>query len=81
MMSGRAIKNAMRLIRLDRSWKRKKISKRLRAEVLFAKGIYCQCGTRWEALDHILPVSRGGLTAFENLVPICNSCNSKKGAT
>ena len=30
-------------------------------------------------LDHVQPVSRGGLTTWENSVTACNPCNSRKG--
>ena len=30
--------------------------------------------------DHIVPESKGGITALENLQTRCRSCNSKKGA-
>lgn len=30
-------------------------------------------------IDHILPVSRGGKSTFENCVTSCFSCNNKKG--
>jgi len=29
-------------------------------------------------LDHVIPVSKGGLHVTENIVPACQSCNSKK---
>ncbi len=29
-------------------------------------------------IDHVIPVSKGGLHVKENLVPACQSCNSKK---
>lgn len=31
--------------------------------------------------DHIVPVSRGGLTTWENLQLLCFGCNASKGAT
>lgn len=30
--------------------------------------------------DHVLPLSRGGKTTWENIVTCCKPCNSKKGA-
>jgi 5-methylcytosine-specific restriction endonuclease McrA len=38
------------------------------------------CGGPHERLDHVKPVSRGGGTTRFNVVPSCNSCNSKKSA-
>ncbi len=45
----------------------------------------CQyCGTRQEpghlTIDHVLPISRGGDTSWENCVVACRSCNWKKGS-
>lgn len=31
--------------------------------------------------DHLVPVSEGGTTTQDNVVPACSSCNSSKGAT
>ena len=30
-------------------------------------------------LDHVIPRSRGGETAWENLVACCHPCNNRKG--
>jgi 5-methylcytosine-specific restriction endonuclease McrA len=41
----------------------------------------CQyCGSeRNLSIDHIMPVSRGGKSTWENTVTACQKCNSKKG--
>ncbi len=39
------------------------------------------CGKPSESIDHILPMSRGGLSITENCVPACLSCNGKKSDT
>ena len=31
-------------------------------------------------LDHVIPISRGGKTSWENIVSACNPCNSTKGS-
>jgi len=39
----------------------------------------CQyCGAPAENLDHVIPRSRGGLHAWENVVAACRRCNSRK---
>ena len=50
-------------------------------QFIFARdGRVCKtCGTnRILTLDHIIPVSRGGVDHVENLQVLCRSCNSKK---
>lgn len=32
-------------------------------------------------VDHVVPVARGGTNAPANLITMCRSCNSSKGAT
>lgn len=39
------------------------------------------CGGDFESVDHVKPLSKGGLDALCNLRPACGSCNSRKGAT
>lgn len=45
-------------------------------------GMCLYCGAKAPGvtleLEHILPVSRGGLSVWENLVSACRGCNSKK---
>jgi 5-methylcytosine-specific restriction endonuclease McrA len=38
------------------------------------------CGSQAEHLDHVIPLSRGGLHKIGNLVAACKSCNLTKGA-
>ena len=42
----------------------------------------CQyCGsTKNLSIDHLMPVSRGGKSTWENTVTACQKCNSKKGS-
>ena len=37
------------------------------------------CGEPSDVEDHIVSVSRGGLSQSSNLLPACRSCNSAKG--
>ena len=40
----------------------------------------CQyCGDRADSLDHVVPRSRGGEHAWENVVAACRPCNLRKG--
>ncbi len=39
------------------------------------------CGKTSESIDHVLPLSRGGLSITENCVPACLSCNGHKSNT
>jgi 5-methylcytosine-specific restriction endonuclease McrA len=43
--------------------------------------LYCgrSCRDRELTRDHILPLSRGGLDAWSNVVAACRACNSLKG--
>jgi 5-methylcytosine-specific restriction endonuclease McrA len=36
------------------------------------------CGRKYEALDHVIPLSKGGSNWPANLRPICKRCNSSK---
>lgn len=43
--------------------------------------LYCGCAiTRKNAtIDHVVPISRGGKTTWENCATACGPCNSRKG--
>lgn len=45
----------------------------------FSKCAYCN-QKEAKTIDHIIPLSRGGTNDIENMIPVCVSCNSKKGA-
>ena len=42
---------------------------------------YCGCrpGLKHLSIDHVTPISRGGLTSWENCVVACIRCNTRKG--
>ncbi|MBU1028512.1 MAG: HNH endonuclease [Nanoarchaeota archaeon] len=40
--------------------------------------VYCNRQMKRITMDHILPLSRGGIHTMNNIVPACQSCNSKK---
>ncbi|MGH2520165.1 MAG: HNH endonuclease, partial [Chloroflexota bacterium] len=55
-----------------------------RKNILMRDRNTCQyCGVSHPAhtmtLDHVLPRSRGGKSAWENLVASCHACNHRKG--
>jgi|TARA_Y100000034_G_C6799695_1_gene358689 hypothetical protein len=63
---------------------REQISEELRAEIFERDGGYCKldlegCTKKAEEIDHIIPVSRGGLSIKDNLQAACSNCNKKKG--
>ena len=70
----------------DREYERKKMTPALRSAVKKREGYRCVICGRSEAdgvtleIDHILPVSKGGLTEMSNLRTLCKQCNRGKGA-
>lgn len=71
------------IIRLSRMIRRPHpVIKLSKAEVFRRDNYTCQyCGKKTSDLtiDHIIPRSKGGAHAWENLVAACPSCNHKKG--
>ncbi len=70
----------IKLIKIIRSLYKNRVpfSKR---NVMVRDGLACNyCGDNTAlTIDHILPVSRGGKSNFENCVAACKKCNSRKG--
>jgi len=70
----------MKLLKIIRTIYRTKVpfSKK---NVMIRDGFTCQyCrATRELTIDHVIPVSRGGKSEFENCVAACKTCNGKKG--
>ncbi len=52
----------------------------LNRRAVFARdGHLCQyCGAAAENIDHVIPRSRGGLHAWDNVVASCRPCNARK---
>jgi 5-methylcytosine-specific restriction endonuclease McrA len=56
-----------------------------RHNIYLRDGNRCQyCGEKFSSselsLDHVVPLSRGGTTSWENVVCACLSCNVRKGS-
>jgi len=51
--------------------------RQLRARVL-AQQPYCACGARTTQVDHIVPLSRGGMHERANLRAMCGPCHSRR---
>jgi len=42
------------------------------------KGLCAYCFGKAETMDHVIPLSRGGMHVPSNLVPACKRCNFEK---
>lgn len=65
--------------------KRGNIAKKLRQAVIERDGLLCSYCSEFIpvgkiAIDHVLPVTKGGEDHEDNFVVSCKSCNSKKGS-
>lgn len=54
--------------------------------VIFFRGQCAYCGATMRkgqrlTKDHLVPISQGGRTTQDNIIPACASCNSSKGAS
>lgn len=55
-------------------------AEQVNARIVFYGSLCYLCRAPFEAIDHVIPLSRGGSDWPANLRPICTSCNSAKGA-
>jgi 5-methylcytosine-specific restriction endonuclease McrA len=57
------------------------LTKEVVQKVFETYGVIClACGSTSDIqIDHVTPLSLGGTNMFENLQPLCKSCNSSKG--
>lgn len=53
----------------------------LSRRAIFARdgGLCAYCDNKAETIDHVIPKSKGGGHAWENVVAACAKCNHKKG--
>jgi 5-methylcytosine-specific restriction endonuclease McrA len=67
----RAERNKARELRRSRWWQQKTST---------GTCWYCglQVGFKNLTMDHVIPLSRGGRSTKDNLVPCCKECNTKK---
>lgn len=85
------VRTPMRAILIPRVIQLKNYDRLPRREVKFSRhniylrdGNRCQyCGHKFPtselSLDHVVPLSRGGVSAWENVVCACLACNVRKG--
>ena len=61
----------------------KAVKRRISRRALFARDgwrcVYCGTSSGRLTLDHVVPRSRGGDSAWENVVTACSPCNLRKG--
>ena len=50
------------------------------AVVEFFDGCCAYCGKPGAELDHVIPISRGGRDALDNVQPACRKCNASKNS-
>lgn len=71
----------MKLIKLIRSIYKSKVPFSKRNVFVRDKFrcVYCGIDDMRLTIDHVIPISQGGRTSFDNCVASCKPCNSKKG--
>ena len=72
----------LRLLRyVSMRWRHGKPIRWSKRGLLARDGRSCgYCGSRATTVDHVIPMSRGGESTWENTVAACWPCNNKKGS-
>ena len=52
--------------------------KKLREKILSMDNACYYCGQEANTIDHLIPISKGGISSEDNCVPCCHRCNSGK---
>lgn len=77
---------AVPAVAVTRDFQKYRSSVRFSRKAVFLRDLYtCQyCSESFPVkeltLDHVMPVSRGGRTEWENIVTACKKCNHSKGS-
>jgi 5-methylcytosine-specific restriction endonuclease McrA len=70
----------IKLIKVIRMIYKNKVPFSKRNVMVRDRYICSYCGSNKNlTIDHIIPISRGGKSTFENCITACKSCNNKKG--
>jgi len=73
------VPSVMRLIKIIRMIYRNKVPFSKRNMIIRDHKQCVYCGSKKQlTIDHVIPISRGGKTNFENCVTACIDCNIKK---
>ncbi|MFY7812326.1 MAG: HNH endonuclease, partial [Candidatus Nanopelagicaceae bacterium] len=52
--------------------------RKLREKILSINNACYYCGQEANTIDHLIPISKGGISSEDNCVPCCHRCNSGK---
>lgn len=75
------VPTVVRLLRYIRLPYRQRVPAWSKAGLLRRDGHVCAyCGRHGGTVEHLLPVSRGGLSTWQNTVIACVVCNTRKGS-